>query len=71
MASLAAVASQRQQDEVMSFPLLRAVGTYLNIEVLMPPERLRWSRLLGRPMLSQIVTMTNDGWGDDLGPVFI
>ena len=45
----------------MSFPLLRAVGTYLNIEVLMPPERLHWSRLLGRPMLSQIVTMTNDG----------
>ena len=55
----------------MPFPLLRVVGTYLNIEVLMPPERLHWSRLLGRPMLSQIVTMTNDGWGDDLGPVFI
>ena len=69
MASLAAVASQGQQDDVAPFPLLRIVASYLDIEILMPPMRLHWSIILGRPMLDAITVMEQGV--DELGPVFI
>ena len=64
--ALRAVATQGQQDDFMGFPLLRAVASYLAIEELMPPARLRWSRVLGRPLMDRI-----DVSGDMIGPVFI
>ena len=68
MAVIAAVATQAQQDGTMELPLLRAVKGFLSIELLMPPMRLHWSRILGRPMMEDI--NLTDGQGE-IGPVFI
>ena len=48
----------------------RAVGPYLDISVLMPPMRLRWSRLLGRPMMERITVVAYGGMAE-VGPVFV
>ena len=45
--ALAATATPGQQDEATTFQLLRTVGAYLDMDTLMPPMRLRWSRILG------------------------
>jgi hypothetical protein len=64
---LRAVATPQQQDDVTGFPLLRMVHRFLTIDEVMPPARLRWSRILNRPMLDRI-HLTGDS--DSLGPVF-
>ena len=73
--ALRAVATQGQQDDVMAFPLLRVVAPYLSIDELMPPMRLRWSRILGRPLMGLVTerstVMVYGCAGDVIGPVFI
>ena len=67
-AALAAVATQEGRDARMPSPLLRMVADYLNLDQLMPPCRLRWSRLLRRPMMEMFTTSSE---GDIIGLVFV
>ena len=69
MTTLAAATTPERMDE--PFPLLRAVKSYLDITALMPPTRLRWSRLLGRPMMETVTTLVDHRMGDEIGPVYI
>ena len=71
MASFAATATQGQLDEVAGFPLFRAVDPYLDPGSLMPPLRLRWSRILGRPMMDRVTVVAYGGMAEVVGPVFI
>ena len=68
--ALRAAATQGQQDDAMAFPLLRLVKSYLTVDELMPPTRLRWSRILGRPMMDRIIA-TRYHMADEVGPVYI
>ena len=68
MAAFAAVATVPGRDANAPFPLLRMVGEYLTIDQLMPPCRLRWSRLLGRPMMGSTSRRLRD---DIVGFVYI
>jgi hypothetical protein len=69
--ALAATATPGQQDEAMTFPLLRTVGAFLNIDTLMPPMRLRWSRILGRPVMQRVSVVVDRRAGDEVGCVYI
>ena len=69
MTTFAAATTPERMDE--PFPLLRAVKSYLDISSLMPPTRLRWSRLLGRPMMETVTVLANHRVGDEIGPVYI
>ena len=69
--ALAATATRQQQDEAMTFPLLRTVGAYLDIDTLMPPMRLRWSRILGRPVMQRLSVVVDRRVGDEVGYVYV
>ena len=51
MAAFAAVATPQGRDAHNPFPLLRMVGNFMSYDQLMPPVRLRYSQLLGRPLM--------------------
>ena len=69
MTTFAAATTTKRMDE--PFPLLRTVKSYLDISSLMPPTRLRWSRVLGRPMMETVTVLANHRVGDEIGPVYI
>ena len=68
MAALAAAATEEVRDA--AFPLLFLVGDYLprDLDQLMPPCRLRWSRRLGRPLMKMYSHRTD---GDEIGVAYI
>jgi hypothetical protein len=70
MAALRAVATGKGMDAEYPFPLMRAAMSYLTVDDLMPPMRLRWSRALGRPLMNT-VTEREGNVVDHIGAVFI
>jgi hypothetical protein len=68
MAALAAVATEEARDA--AFPLLFLVSDYLthDLDQMMPPCRLRWSRRLGRPLMKMYSHRTD---GDEIGVAYI
>ena len=69
--ALVATATREQQDEAMTSPLLRTVGAYLDIDTLMPPMRLRWSRVLDRPVMQRVSMVADRRVGDEVGYVYV
>ena len=70
MAAFAAVATPQGRDAHNPFPLLRMVGNFISYDQLMPPVRLRYSQLLGRPLMEPRAPLDHF-LGSVLGGIYI